>query len=135
MTGATPKRVLVVDDDTELQELVRVLLAHINIETIPVRTAAEAAQVLRQEPLPDLVLLDLMLPDVSGLELLRQMRAKKYFDKLPVIILSVLADPEQIREGLNAGADRYITKPYLSKNLTKVVLDVLQTGRRQVQDT
>jgi len=108
-----------------------VLLAHIGIETIAAETAAAAAQVLRHEPLPDLVLLDLMLPDVSGLELLRQMRSKKYFDKLPVIILSVLADPEQIREGLNAGADRYITKPYISNNLTNVVLDVLRTGRRQ----
>ncbi len=131
MAETTPKRVLVVDDDAELQELVRVLLAHIGIETIAAETAAAAAQVLRQEPLPDLVLLDLMLPDVSGLELLRQMRSKKYFDKLPVIILSVLADPEQIREGLNAGADRYITKPYISNNLTNVVLDVLRTGRRQ----
>ncbi|MGQ9887754.1 MAG: response regulator [Aggregatilineales bacterium] len=131
MAETTPKRVLVVDDDAELQELVRVLLAHIGIETVAAKTAAEAAQILRQEPLPDLVLLDLMLPDVSGLELLRQMRSKKYFDKLPVIILSVLADPEQIREGLNAGADRYITKPYIANNLTNVVLDVLRTGRRQ----
>jgi two-component system phosphate regulon response regulator PhoB len=123
-------RVLVIDDDPELQELVRVLLSSIGMDVVTAGTAAAAAQVLRQKPLPDLVLLDLMLPDVSGLEFLRQMRAKVVFNDLPVIILSALADPEQIRDGLKMGADRYITKPYVAANLTKVVVEVLRTGRR-----
>jgi two-component system phosphate regulon response regulator PhoB len=121
----------VVDDDPELQEMVRVLLSHIGVESIPAESANAAARVLRTPPLPNLVLLDLMLPDVSGLELLRQMRAKSMFENLPIVILSALADPEQIREGLNAGADRYITKPYIASNLTKVVQEVMRTGRRQ----
>ncbi len=125
------RRILVVDDDPELQELVRVLLTHAGMEAIPAETAAAAAQVLRKLPLPDLVLLDMMLPDVSGLELLKQMRAKDVFDSLPVVILSALADPEQIRDGLKAGADRYITKPYIAGNLVNTVQEVLRAGRRK----
>lgn len=123
-----------VDDDPELQDLIHLLLTHAGLEAIRAETAAAAAQVLRKFPLPDLVLLDLMLPDVSGLELLRQMRAKEVFDELPVIILSALADPDQIREGLKAGADRYITKPYISGNLINTVQDVLRTGRRRTEE-
>ncbi len=130
MASQNKNRVLVIDDDPELQELVRVLLSSIGMDVVTAGTAAAAAQVLRQKPLPDLVLLDLMLPDVSGLEFLRQMRAKAVFNDLPVIILSALADPEQIRDGLKMGADRYITKPYVAANLTKVVVEVLRTGRR-----
>lgn len=130
MASQNKNRVLVIDDDPELQELVRVLLSSIGMDVVTAGTAAAAAQVLRQKPLPDLVLLDLMLPDVSGLEFLRQMRAKVVFNDLPVIILSALADPEQIRDGLKMGADRYITKPYVAANLTKVVVEVLRTGRR-----
>jgi DNA-binding response OmpR family regulator len=125
------RRILVVDDDPELQELIRVLLNHAGMEAIQAETAASAASVLRKLPLPDLVLLDLMLPDVSGLELLKQMRAKPVFNELPVVILSALADPEQIRDGLKAGADRYITKPYIAGNLVNTVQDVLRTGRRK----
>ena len=74
--ASNKKRILVVDDDPELLQLVRVLLARINVESIMAENAATAAQVLRSEPLPDLVILDMMLPDVSGVEFLRQMRAK-----------------------------------------------------------
>lgn len=130
MTSQSKIRVLVIDDDPNLQELVRVLLGNIGIDVVSAGTAGAAAQVLRQKPLPHLVLLDLMLPDVSGLELLRQMRAKEVFNELPIVILSALADPEQIRDGLKMGADRYITKPYVAANLTKVVSEVLRTGRR-----
>ena len=86
---------------------------------------------LRQKPLPDMVLLDLMLPDVSGLEMLRQIRSKDVFDSIPIIILSALADPTTIRKGLDLGADRYLTKPYLANNLTSTVFEVLKAGRRR----
>lgn len=132
MTSTTKPRILVIDDDSDLQTLVRSLLEHAGLEYIPAMTAAAGAEVLRHKPLPDLVLLDLMLPDVSGLEMLRQIRSKDLFDALPIIILSALADPTTIRKGLDLGADRYLTKPYLANNLTNTVLEVLKTGRRRV---
>jgi len=126
-------RVLVVDDDRELLGLVKMLLTRVGIEVITADTAGVAAQILRQTPLPHLLILDMMLPDVSGLELLRQLRSKEVFDNLPVIILSALADPSEIRKGLDAGADRYVTKPYVAHNLTRVVQELLRTGRQREQ--
>lgn len=124
------KRVLIVDDDPDIQQLIRLLLARIGVSATAAGTATEAARLLRIPPLPDLIVLDLMLPEVSGMEFLRQMRAKALFDELPVLVLSALVDSEHIREALDAGADRYLTKPYIASNLTTIVLDMLRTGRR-----
>jgi DNA-binding response OmpR family regulator len=128
--ASNKKRILVVDDDPELLQLVRVLLGRIGVETILAENAANAAQLLRNPPLPDLLILDMMLPDVSGVEFLRQMRGKTMYDDLPVLILSALIDPERIRAALDSGADRYLTKPYIANNLLTVVQDMLRTGRR-----
>ncbi|MFN8528065.1 MAG: response regulator [Anaerolineae bacterium] len=124
------KRVLVVDDDSELLNLVRVLLTRLNVESINAVNAASAAQILKTPPLPDLIILDMMLPDVSGIEFLKQIRSKNIFDAVPVLILSALIDPEQIRVALDAGADRYLTKPYIANNLISVAGELLKTGRR-----
>jgi len=126
-------RILVVEDDLELQDLIRGLIERAGYEYIRALTVADAVAVLRVRPLPTLVVLGLMLPDISGFELLRQMRAKPMFDDLPVIILSALADPKEIKQGLDLGADRYLTKPYIAHNLLKTVNDVLRTGRRRVE--
>lgn len=124
-------RILVVDDDEGLQKLVTTLLERAGMDHVSALNATQAAQTLKQGPLPDLILLDLMLPDVSGIEFLTQMRSRQTFDNIPVVILSALADPDQIREGLNAGADRYLTKPYIANNLITTVQDVLRTGRKK----
>ena len=129
--ASNKKRVLVVDDDPELLQLVRVLLARINIEAVTAEDATTAGTILRSGPLPDLLILDLMMPEISGVDFLRQMRSRSNFDDLPVLILSALIDPEQIRVALDSGADRYLTKPYIANNLLTVVQDILRTGRRR----
>jgi DNA-binding response OmpR family regulator len=125
----TKPLILVVDDDPALQKLVVLLLERAGFATASALNATEAAAILRKTPLPELMVLDLMLPEISGIDFLKQLRAKLAFDGLPVIILSALADPAQIREGLEAGADRYLTKPYLANNLIKTVQEVLKQGR------
>lgn len=131
MADENKQRILVVDDDPALQKLVVLLLEKAGFEPISAINATEAATILRQSPLPDLMVLDLMLPEISGIDFLKQLRAKAAFDHFPVIILSALADPTQIREGLDAGADRYLTKPYLANNLIKTVQEVLRVGRQK----
>jgi DNA-binding response OmpR family regulator len=71
-----------------------------------------------------------MLPDQSGMSFLQQVRARKAFDSIPIIVLSALVDPDQIRSALDAGADRYLTKPYIANNLVAYVQETLRAGRR-----
>lgn len=131
MNSNIKKRILVVEDEPAIQDMIRILLERVGFEALPALNAAQAVQILRGKPLPDVMLLDLMLPDVDGFELLRQMREKSTFEDLPVVIVSALADPEQIRKGFEMGADRYVTKPAISTNLVKTVQDVLKNGRRK----
>lgn len=129
MTEPMKPRILVVDDDPALQKLVTSLLQRSQMEPLNAMNAAEAIKILKEDPLPDLMVLDLMLPEISGIRFLKQIRGKKRFQELPVVILSALADADKIREGLEAGADRYLTKPYLANNLVKTVREVLASGR------
>lgn len=130
MTDETQPTILVVDDDPALQRLVVALLTRAGMNAFSAMNAMEAAEQLKQGAKPDLMVLDLMMPEISGIEFLKDLRSQVEYDDLPVIILSALADPEQIREGLDSGADRYLTKPYLANNLVKTVNEVLQQGRR-----
>ncbi|HRF95898.1 MAG TPA: response regulator [Aggregatilineales bacterium] len=129
MENAEKPRVLVVDDDPALQKLVSTLLQRAGMDSVGALTAATAADVLKQRPFPNVIILDMMLPDTSGIEFLKQMRSKEVFNDLPVVILSALADPDQIREALNSGADRYLTKPYIVNNLISTVQDLVRNGR------
>jgi len=122
--------VLVVDDDPELCELVHLLLNRIGVKTTSAYTATTAAKILKADLLPDLMILDLMLPDVDGLAFLAQVRARTKFDNLPVLVLSATVDPDLIKQALDAGADRYLTKPYLANNLVSAVQDLARSGRR-----
>ncbi|MEM9953907.1 MAG: response regulator [Chloroflexota bacterium] len=131
MSEQSTHTILVIDDDPALQKLVVSLLKRAGLETLSAIDAHQAKDHLDGDIMPDLVLLDLMLPEISGIDFLKTIRAKSEFDDLPVIILSALADPEQIREGIQSGADRYLTKPYLANNLIKTVREVLQHGRRK----
>lgn len=128
--GSTSLQVLVIDDDPELCDLVQTLLGRIGIETTAAGTAAQAAQHLKKAELPDLIILDLMLPDVDGLAFLKQMRSRAMFDNIPVLVLSAMVDPDLIKQALDEGADRYLTKPYLANNLVSTVQELIRSGRR-----
>ena len=130
----TPDReygpILVVDDEVEIRKLVENLLGRVGLRTLQAAGANEAWEQLAQEK-PELIVLDLMMPEVDGITFLKALRNDNQYDDLPVVILSALVDPMQIREGLDAGADRYLTKPYLAKNLIQTVQDILKRGRNK----
>lgn len=123
-------RVLVIDDDTDLQQLVIMLLNRASIPTTSVGTAAEGIMMLNQEDF-ELVILDLMLPDMDGLDLLQSLRQDVQFDQLSILILSARADSEAISRALKLGADGYLTKPYISLSLTQRVTSLLAYKRGQ----
>ncbi len=127
----TTPTVVVIDDDRDLLQLIILLLSRIDVQTVTFANGREAVHHLRTE-IPDLIILDLMLPDVDGLEFLRQVRKHSRFDQVPVLILSAKADPDTIREGLDSGADAYVTKPYLANNLLDRVRMLLEQRRKRL---
>ena len=108
-------RVLLADDNTDMREYVRRLLApHYDVETVA--NGSEALQALRGQH-PDLLLSDVMMPVRDGFELLREIRSDPQLSDLPIILLSARAGDEAKVEGLNAGADDYLIKPFSAQEL------------------
>jgi DNA-binding response OmpR family regulator len=81
---------------------------------------------LREKPRPDLLLLDVMLPDGNGFDILAQLRGRPEFSTLPIVLLTAKAELKDIRNGLALGADGYITKPYSKNLLAEVIGRVLK---------
>jgi phosphate regulon transcriptional regulator PhoB len=122
------QRVLVVDDEPDLVELVRVNLCQSGFDVDTAGAGGEALEKLRART-PDVVILDLMLPDVSGTEVCRRIRSDPELATLPVIMLTAKADEVDRIVGLELGADDYVTKPFSPRELTLRVRAVLR--RRQ----
>lgn len=121
-------RVLVVEDEAALVTLLRYNLEKAGFE-VAVATAGEEALLQIAEAPPDLVLLDWMLPEVSGLEICRRLRRNKETRSLPVIMLTARGEEADRVRGLNWGADDYITKPFSPTELIARVQAVLRRAR------
>src|SRR6266404_4770988 len=106
-------KVLVVDDEPQIRRVMRVILTGERYEVIEARSG-ETALVRFREFLPDLVLLDLNMPGISGLETCREIRETS---DVPIIILTVRHEEQRMVELLDAGADDYITKPFSKEEL------------------
>ena len=119
-------RVLVVEDEAAIAELIALNLRHAGFE-VQVASDAEAAVAEVDRVLPDLVLLDWMLPGASGLSLAKRWRGQQRTKDLPVIMLTARAEEADKVAGLDAGADDYLTKPFAMEELLARV-EVL--GRR-----
>ena len=106
--SAPPLKVLVVDDEPSIRKLLRMGLGTQGYQTIDAPTAKAALDLMADEP--DLVILDLGLPDMQGLELLRQIRQRR--EDVPIVVLSSRGDEGAKVEALDLGADDYVTKPF-----------------------
>lgn len=116
--------VLVVDDDPDVCDLVRYKLEQSGFD---VRRASDGDQALREvaAEVPDLVLLDIMMPGMSGLEVLEHWRANGATEKLPVIMLTAKAQENDVERGFELGADDYVIKPFSPRELARRVSAVL----------
>ena len=121
--------VLVVDDDPVI---LRLLQVNFDLEGIDVVTAVDGDEGLKlaQSNPPDLVISDIMMPKVNGLELLAALRSAPDTAALPVILLSAKAQVADVQRGLELGADDYITKPFDPLELIDRVYKVLAKSRR-----
>lgn len=120
------QHVLIVDDERDLVELLRFNLERQGFTTASATTGAEALQVAK-EVRPELVLLDVMLPDMDGIEVCRHLRAEPGTASALVLMLSARRDEADRIAGLQAGADDYMTKPF---SVTELMLKVQAASRR-----
>ena len=116
------KKVLVVDDDAKTVELVKLYLNRDGYRVITANDGNEGLQLARQDQ-PDLIVLDLMLPGLSGLEVCRILRAES---DVPIIMLTALTTDDDRLTGLDLGADDYVTKPFSPRELAARVRAVLR---------
>ncbi len=121
-------RVLVVEDEPDIRDLLAFHLEREGFLVTRVSTGAEALRQLRATP-PDLVILDLMLPEMDGLEVCRRLRADAGTAGLPVIMLTAKGDEVDRVVGLEIGADDYIVKPFSPKEMLARVRAVLRRSR------
>jgi DNA-binding response OmpR family regulator len=107
----SPKRILVIEDETDIREM---LALRLKKERFDVLEASEGITGLKKalEEQPDIVILDLMLPFTSGLDILRKLRSNRKTAQVPIIIVSAKGEESDIVVGLELGADDYVTKPF-----------------------
>src|SRR5512139_4115517 len=117
-------RVLVVDDDADILALVSYKLSRSGFEVDSARDGQKAIERLTANP-PDLVLLDIMMPGLSGLEVLDRLRSSATTARLPVIMLTAKAQEGDVERGFERGADDYIIKPFSPRELVSRVQAVL----------
>ena len=126
-------RVLVVEDESAIAELISINLRHAGYE-VTVAATADHAQTLVDRVLPDLVLLDWMLPGQSGLQLARRWRGEGRTKELPIIMLTARNEEADKISGLDAGADDYLTKPFSTNELMARIRAVLRRKAPEALD-
>jgi PAS domain S-box-containing protein len=131
--GADRPRVLVADDNADMRQYIATLLSeHFQVETVADGEAALQAALARP---PRLVLTDVMMPKLNGFGLLRALRADPRTRALPIVLLSARAGEESRIEGMEAGADDYLVKPFSARELLARVSAHLQTARLRAEAT
>ena len=116
------RKILVVDDEERMVRFIRLNLEHDGFQVVEANRGTQAIQSIRDQ-LPDLVLLDVMMPDIDGFEVLRMIRE---INPVPVIMLTAKSEEDDKVHGLELGADDYITKPFSPRELVSRVKAVLR---------
>jgi DNA-binding response OmpR family regulator len=122
--GSDYRKIVIIEDEPDTAEMFAEMMRISGYEVVKFFGGSSAvAQIAEQKP--SAVVLDLMMPDVSGLEVLQYMKAEPKLSDIPVIIVSAKTLPKDIDEGLNAGASVYLTKPVSFSDLKKAIDDAV----------
>lgn len=127
-------RILVVEDDDDIQELEAFTLRKEGFEVAVAATGEEALRQIKAQPADqpfDLVLLDLMLPSIDGLEVCRRLRGDPALRALPIVMVTARGEEADVVVGLELGADDYIRKPFKPRELAARIKTVLRRAARQ----
>jgi len=106
----TQKTVLIIEDEEDAAELFAEMMRVSGFRVLKTSKSKPAISMMNEDK-PDLVLLDIMMPEVSGLDILRQMRRDTNLSNIPVIVVTAKSMPADIKNGMEAGASTYLTKP------------------------
>jgi two-component system phosphate regulon response regulator PhoB len=129
----TQKHILVVEDEEDIRELIAYNLEREGYQVTQVKSGEEAiATALETEP--QIILLDLMLPGLGGLEVCRELRARPETAEIPIVILSARGEESDVVTGLELGADDYMTKPFSPRELLARLRAVARRGHHAVSD-
>jgi DNA-binding response OmpR family regulator len=120
--------ILIADDDPDIRDLVAFKLEQAGFEVIAVDNGLAALAAARETP-PDLVVLDVMMPGMSGIDVCRELRGGESTAALPIILLTARAQEGDVEVGFGAGADDYIVKPFSPRELVSRVEAVLARMR------
>lgn len=118
-------KVVVIDDEPFILMMIEDKLKRAGIDVVALRESVNAIDVIRKEK-PDLVLIDWMMPEVSGLEVCRAIKADPKLKETTVFMLSAKGQEEDIRRGLESGVAKYLTKPFSPKALLEIIQEALK---------
>jgi DNA-binding response OmpR family regulator len=118
------KRILVVDDEVGALTLIGIMLDRGGFEVMKAKDATQALNTLDKDT-PDMIILDVMMPGIDGIELCRMLRQRSQTANTPVLILSARGDAESVMRGMDAGATDYLPKPILHHDLVAKVRQML----------
>jgi DNA-binding response OmpR family regulator len=122
-------KIMVVDDEPEILKLLKIAFDMHRYDVVDADSGETCLKKLESEKDIDLILLDILMPGISGFDVCRKIKADIRFKDIPVVMFSALAHETNIREGFNSGADEYITKPFDPYLLKEKVDEVLQNSR------
>ncbi len=126
---ATKSTIMVVDDDPDLVDILRARLEQREFNVMGVYSGSQALAGLEKQK-PNLIVLDIMMPQMDGLEVLRRLKAAPETSSIPIILLTALDEDEDISTGYKMGADYYIAKPF-TKTQMMTAIDHLLSGDRR----
>lgn len=128
------KKILVVEDEQDILQLITLYLEKEGFRTVSAKTGADGLRQVKQEK-PDLVVLDLMLPEIDGLEVCKRLRSSPDTAMLPIIMLTAKAEESDTVIGLELGADDYVTKPFSPKTLVARVKALFRRLERKPDES
>ncbi len=123
--------ILIVEDNEKNMKLVRDILQHNGHRTLEAVNGLDGVRLAREQK-PDLVLMDIQLPDIDGITALRRIREDNALDAVPVLAVSASVMPDEQHKIVTSGFDAYITKPIALKSFLETVQRFLTDGRRRV---
>lgn len=120
------KVIMVVDDEPDIVKIVKISMNLANFDCIECYSGEECLEKLKSGAMPDLILLDIMMPGISGYEVCKNIKENKTWEKIKVVMLTAKGQKGDAEEGLKVGADDYIIKPFDPYEMIEMVKEILE---------